>query len=84
MVRRHSLPPHALKRQNSRFKIGAGVAAAAGAGAALLAVGLYDNANAMPMPMTNSLPLVSLALTKYLSFKLAQANYVAGSPVPSV
>ena len=40
MVRRHSLPPHALKRQNSRFKIGAGVAAAAGAGAALLAVGL--------------------------------------------
>ena len=36
MVRRHSLPPHALKRQNSRFKIGAGVAAAAGAGAALL------------------------------------------------
>ena len=28
MVRRHSLPPHALKRQNSRFKIGAGVAAA--------------------------------------------------------
>ena len=30
MVRRHSLPPHALKRQNSRFKIGAGVAAAAG------------------------------------------------------
>ena len=29
MVRRHSLPPHALKRQNSRFKIGAGVAAAA-------------------------------------------------------
>ncbi len=24
MVRRHSLPPHALKRQNSRFKIGAG------------------------------------------------------------
>ena len=40
MVRRHSVPPHALKRQNSRFKIGAGVAAAAGAGAALLAVGL--------------------------------------------
>ena len=40
MVRRHSLPPHALKRQNSRFKIGAGVAAAAGAGATLLAVGL--------------------------------------------
>ena len=50
MVRRHSVPPHALKRQNSRFKIGAGVAAAAGAG---------DNDNATRNANANALNSLS-------------------------